>query len=240
MISFFDLSDLQRFVAVWEDIQQSSVGNKVEARKGFLLLLQVIIPTKNSTMRTTGLTVTLCFTVIAICCIKIASLRTWQWSFAGVQGICDVSPWLLFQDRQQNHNRKKKRCNSMQLVFRKLLLPRLRVPAEFVLGLLRCKCPRSMTTWRPRSTKTSKDMSKSEKTDTFFSKKTSHRVIMSAPPSSNPAHIVVLRFFKILRDQAARSHIDLYWSHSNQSHKTAETCHGVAIRIYVTLVFNCF
>ena len=114
MISFFDLSDLQRFVAVWEDIQQSSVGNKVEARKGFLLLLQVIIPTKNSTMRTTGLTVTLCFTVITSCCIKIASLRTWQWSFAGVQGICDVSPWLLFQDRQQNHNPKKRdatRCN---------------------------------------------------------------------------------------------------------------------------------
>lgn len=64
--------------------------------------------------------------------------------------------------------------------------------------------------------------------------------IVSAPPSSNPAHIVVLRFFKILRDQAARSHMDPYWSHGNQSHKTAETCHGVAIRIYVTLVFNCF
>lgn len=197
MISFFDLSDLQRFVAVWEDIQQSSVGNKVEARKGFLLLLQVIIPTKKLYHADHWLNrYAMCFTVITICCIKIASLRTWQWSFAGVQGICDVSPWLLFQDRQQNRNPKKKRCNSMQLVFRKLLLPRLRVPAEFVLGLLRCKCPRSTTTWRPQSTKTSKDMSKSEKTDTFFSKKTSHRVIVSAPPSSNPAHIVVLRFSK--------------------------------------------
>ena len=125
--------------------------------------------------------------------------------------------------------KKKGDGNSMQLVFRKLLLPRLRVPAEFVLGL--CGANVHDQRWPG-------GLGAQRQAKTCQSPKKLH--IVSAPPSSNPAHIVVLRFFKILRDQAARSHMDPYWSHGNQSHKTAETCHGVAIRIYVTLVFNCF
>lgn len=38
------LQGLQGFVAIGQDIQQSSIGHEVKSRKGFLLLLQIVIP----------------------------------------------------------------------------------------------------------------------------------------------------------------------------------------------------